>query len=145
MAEGKLGEIYFHRLEAVREVVQSHRTFFAVKAHRLVALGNDHGFFEAGKRPGDLGDFFKHAVALAVVVVAVGGEQNFRLDLTEPVEDAGDAEIGRARRPRGADARRCQHGDDGFRHVGQISGDPVARLNPQIPERVGALVRRSNS
>ena len=48
---------------------------------------------------------------LAVVPVAVDGEEHARLDLAEAVEHALHAEIRRARRPDGAEARRAEHRD----------------------------------
>src|SRR5439155_26680030 len=45
-------------------------------------------------------DFF------SAVAVRIGAEEDTRTDLAEPVEYAVDAEVRRARRPDGADARR---------------------------------------
>ena len=54
----------------------------------------------------------------AAVVVAVAGDQHLGFDLPEPVERSLDAEVRRAGRPDGADARRCQHRDNRLGDVG---------------------------
>ena len=48
---------------------------------------------------------------LARVEVAIGGEQHLGRDLPEAIEHAVDAEVRRARRPDGAEARGGQHRD----------------------------------
>ncbi len=82
---------------------------------------------DRGQRGDDLGDLVLDRNRLAVVPVAIDGEEHARLDLPEAVEHAAHAEIGRARRPHRAEAGAAQHRDDGLGHVGNVGGDTVAR------------------
>jgi hypothetical protein len=50
----------------------------------------------------------------------------FRLDLGEAVDDAANAELGRAARPGGADARTAEEGRNRLGDVGEIGGDAIA-------------------
>ena len=74
-------------------------------------------------------DAFIQLDPLAVVLVAVAGEQHLGFDLAEAVQDTFDAEVRRAGRPDGADPGAAQGGDHGFDAVGHVAGDPVAGLN----------------
>ena len=53
----------------------------------------------------DVGDLRETVERLPAVVVAVDGDQHHRRDLAEPIENALDAEVRRARRPHRAQAR----------------------------------------
>ena len=83
----------------------------------------------------DLCELVGDVDGLAVVVVAVAGDQHLRLDLAEAVEHALHAEVGRAGRPHRADRRRRQHADDALGHVGQDGGDPVAGADARLAQR----------
>ena len=74
-------------------------------------------------------DAFIQLDPLAVVLVAVAGEQHLGFDLAEAVQDTFDAEVRRAGRPDGADPGAAQSGDHGFDAVGHVASDPVAGLN----------------
>ncbi len=89
-------------------------------------VGDPDGRAERGQRGGDLVDGGGAVVALAVVVVAVDGDEHLGLDLLEPVDDARHAEVRRAGRPDRAERGRGQAGDQGLRDVGQVGGHPVA-------------------
>ena len=70
----------------------------------------------------DARDGLRAVEVLAVVAVAVDGQEHLRLDLREAVDHAARAEVGRAARPDGADRgggeeRRDRLGD--VRHVGR--------------------------
>ena len=83
---------------------------------------------------------------LAVVEVAVGGEQHLGLDLAEAVEHALHAEIGRARRPDRAEARRRQHRDRPPRACWAGSrrrGRPARRPRRAAPARAATPPRRA--
>ena len=56
---------------------------------------DDYGTLEARQSFADAGDDRQRIDALAVVIVAIRGEQHLRFDLSEPVDDAVDAEIRR--------------------------------------------------
>ena len=71
----------------------------------------------------------------AAVAVAVHGEQDSRLDLREPVDDALHAEVGRAARPDGAEARAGVERDDRLDDVGEVRDDPVAGPDARGAER----------
>ena len=71
---------------------------------------------------------------LAAVEVAVGAEQHLRPDLPEPVHHPLHAEVRRGGRPDRADAGGSEHGDHGFRHVGHVAGDAVARRHSGRPQ-----------
>ena len=84
-----------------------------------------------GQALDDGGHLVEDRQRLAVVPVAVHGEEHARLDLAEAVEHALHAEIGRARRPHRAQARRAQHRHDGLGHVRNVRRDAIAR--PRFP------------
>ncbi len=65
-------------------------------------------------------------------MIAIGTEEHLGLDLAEAVEHALNPKIGRTGRPGRAQRYRCQHGDNGFRHVRHETGDPVTLSNAQI-------------
>ena len=71
----------------------------------------------------------QHVVTFAAVEIAVGGNQDAWLDLTEPIEHALHAEVRRARRPDRADRGRAERRDDRLGQVRHVSGDPVARAD----------------
>ena len=67
------------------------------------------------------------------VAPAVAGdrEQDLRLELTEPVEDAARPELGRARCPDRAEARGGEEGDERLGDVRQVRDDPVAAADAE--------------
>ncbi len=71
----------------------------------------------------------------AAVAVAVDREQDARLDLREPVDDATDPEVGRAARPGSAEAGARMEGDDRLDDVRQVADDPVPRADPRSAKR----------
>ena len=90
------------------------------------------------RQPGDhLGDLRALVERLSRVDVALGRQQDPRLDLAEPIEHALHAKIWRARRPYRANRRGAEHGDDGLGDIGEVGGDPVARLDPLRAKRRG--------
>ncbi len=72
---------------------------------------------------------------LAGVPVSGSRQEHAGLDLPEPVEHAVDPEVGRARRPDGADARGGQHHDHRFGHVGHEARHAVAGRDAVGAER----------
>ena len=82
----------------------------------------------------DLGNLVENGQRLRVVVIAVRGDQQLWSDLSETVDDSLRAEIGRARRPEGSEARSGQHPDDRLRHVGHHRADPVSDADAGIGE-----------
>ena len=72
--------------------------------------------------------------------VAGDGEQHLRLELAEPVDHAAHAELGRARRPDRAEARRGEEGDERLRDVRQVRDDAVAGADAE-PLQPGAGAR----
>ena len=78
---------------------------------------------------------------LAVVPVAVDGDEQLRLDLAEAVEHALFAEIGRAGRPDRADRGGGEHGGDGLGHVRHHRRDAVALARRHGAEEPAAAAR----
>src|SRR5439155_7375309 len=70
-------------------------------------------------------------VLLAVVAVAVGAEEHFRLDLAEALEHAVDAEVGRARGPDDSLGNRGEREHPRLGDVRDERRDAVARAQPE--------------
>ena len=102
---------------------------------RDLEIRNDDDALDRGQLRDDVGHLVEDRQRLAVVPVAVDGEEHARLDLPEAVEHALHAEIRRARRPHGAQARRPEHRADRLGHVGDVRRDPVARRDAQRLQR----------
>ena len=97
--------------------------------------GNRFGPADIGDddhRPGcrqagdDLGELCGNVDILAGIVVAVAGDEDLRLDLSETIESATRPEIGRGRRPDRADRSRREHGGNGLGEVRHQGGDTIA-------------------
>jgi hypothetical protein len=97
---------------------------------RAEEVDHDHGA-QGGKLGRDLGHHLGAGEVLAVVGVAIDREQHRRLDLREPVHHAAGAEVGRARGPDRADARRGQQPDRRLGDVRQQRHHPVALAYPE--------------
>ena len=82
------------------------------------------------ERPHDV----EPVVVAAAVAIAVHGEEEPRLDLREAVDDAADAEVGRAARPDRTEARARVEADHGLEHVREVGDDPIARPDPGAAE-----------
>ena len=76
-------------------------------------------------------------MGLAVVGVAVDGEEHSGFDLRETVDHGGATEVGRARRPHRADAGAGQEGDQRFGDVGHVGHDAVAFTDAEPRESCG--------
>ena len=88
--------------------------------------GHDDRGPQGRQRGPDLGDRRGPVDVPVAVAVAVDREQDGGLDLGEPVDDGPRAELGRARRPDGAEGRGREQADHGLRDVGQERGHAVA-------------------
>ena len=93
--------------------------------------------FEAWQLASDLARVVQPLDFLALVIIAVGDDQHFRLDLVEALQNAARAKIGRTGRPNRADAGRRQHADDGLRSVMRIGGDAIAWRDTQRAQMRG--------
>jgi hypothetical protein len=89
---------------------------------------------EAREPCADLGDLLAAVDQLLAVAVTGDGEEHFRLELPEPVEDAADAELGRTRRPDRAEARGREERDERLRDVRQVRDDPVTGTDAETLE-----------
>ena len=72
---------------------------------------------------------------LAVVVVAVDGDQDLGRDLAEAVQHALDAELRRTRRPRRAPRYGAEHRDDRFGQIRHVCRHAIARRDSRGRER----------
>ncbi len=93
MIEGKRGEGDVAGLKITGEVVQGDGPWERSQVDGLVAIGDDHRRRQALQLGGNGGGLGQTIVALGVVIIAVGGKQDFWFDLAEPVEHPLDAEI----------------------------------------------------
>ena len=87
-----------------------------------------HDLLDAPYLVADLRDLVAKRVSFAVVKITVDREQETRLCLAEAVDHAVGAEVGRGRGPDRAEAGGGQHRDYRFRHIGDIGGDAIARI-----------------
>ena len=114
-----------------RDVVAQHHAVAHPADRRPFAdIGYKDGAPDGRQGGLDLRQLIQPVQGLAVVEIAVGREQHLGLDLSETVEHPLHAEIRRGRGPHRSQRRGGQHGDDRFRHVRHIAGDPVARPHP---------------
>ena len=74
----------------------------------------------------DGGHLFAAIDELLAVAVAGDRQQNGRLELAQPADHAPRTELGRARCPDGAEARRREEGDERLGDVREIGDDAVA-------------------
>ncbi len=102
---------------------------------RFPPLGADHRPLDGGQLSQHVGDLRALIERLAAVDVALGGDQDARLDLPESIEHPLDAEVRRARRPDRADRRRAEHRDDRLGNVREVRGHAIAGLDTRRPQR----------
>ena len=94
-----------------------------------------HDMLDAGQLGQQLRDFPGPVVRLAVVAVAVHGEQHLGFDLAQAVQHDGRPHVGRAAGPDGADAGAGQKCDHRFGAVGHVAGHAVARPHAPAAQR----------
>ncbi len=85
----------------------------------------------------DRGDVLAAVDELLSVDVPADREQHLRVELAQPVDDAADAELRRARRPDCAEARRREERDRRLRDVRKVGDDAVAGADSE-PFQAGA-------
>ncbi len=146
VVEGERGELGLAGFAAGEERVEHHRVGDGA-GRSAAAEGHDHHLLDTGKRGPDLGERPDAVVDPPAVLVAVAGEEEPGLDLTEPVDHPVDAEVGRGRGEDGTDRRGREHDRVGLDDVGEPRRDPVARLDPgpahgllQLPHHRAELV-----
>ena len=110
------------------------------RARRSAAYGTWTTASRLGSPSRDLGHLLAAVDEPLAPAVAGDGEQQLRLELAEPVEDAAHAELGRARRPDRAEAGAGEEGDERLRDVRQVGDDAVALADPE-PLQPGAGAR----
>ena len=123
--------------EAAGEFLQQHRLRHCGNVRLRGEIGDDDHRLDRRQAGGGLGELRADVVAAAGIFVAVHGEQDARLDLAEAVQQAGRAEVGRARGEDRAARRRRRHDGHGFRHVRQPGGHPVALADARRRQRLG--------
>src|SRR5258708_2314593 len=134
--EGQLGVVDIRRLIAPQPLGQRDRLRDVGDVDPRVVVRHDHHLAQRRQLLGDGAHALERVVALAVVAVAVGAEQHFRLDLAEAVEHALDAEVGRARGPDDALRERRQRQHAGFGNVGNEGRHAVAGAQSQRLQRL---------
>ena len=80
----------------------------------------------AGQRLAQLCDQRQAVLVAPAIGHAVARDEDFRLDLAEPVQHRIAAHVRRADAPHRADAGRGEEGDHRLRYVGQVGRHPVA-------------------
>ena len=127
MIEGQLG-ISYGRIAVTREKTREAHAAAQCACHlfRLADIIDDDGALDRLHLLQNVADLFPDADGLAGIIIAIAGDEDLRRDLAEAVEDAALAEVGRARRPDGAERGGGQKTHDRFRHVGNDSANPVA-------------------
>ncbi len=98
---------------------------------RRIEVGQPHERTDAGQALCDRLDLGPPVDALGAVAVSVDRQDDRRLDLLPPVDDALRAELRRTRGEHCAEARRREQQDEGLRDVGRVGGDPVAGCDPR--------------
>ena len=136
MVEGKLREWNVPGGESGDQIADAHGAGERgqVRESGLGNVGHDHDFFQARQARRDLPHLAQRIVDPAVVVVAVGDEQQLGCHLAEAVDHALHAEVGRGRGPDRANAGRREHGDHRFRNIGQVAGDAVTGLHAKASQ-----------
>ena len=128
-----------HRLEGQlltgrQEVTPERGVHKALQGRRFAAVGHDHRGFQSGEVALELGRPGYAVELLAAVLVAPDHQEHLGLQLAEPVHHTGDAELGWAARPDGADARHGQEGRQRLGDVGHVGHHPVALLYSQTAQ-----------
>ncbi len=108
------------------------------RRHRLglAQIVDHHDALDGGQPGADFCQLPGDLDALAVIPVAIGGDQQLRLDLGEAVEHRARAEIGRGRRPGGPERDHRQHRRNAFGPVWQKPGHPVAFAHAGLRQRL---------
>ena len=137
LREGEPGIVAFSR-----ELVPPRRVLQRAECWLVVEVAEYHRPLERGDRLLECADRVEPVVVATPVAIAVDREQHAGLDLREAVDDAPDAEVGRAARPDGPETCARMEGGDGLDHVREIGHDPVARPDSRRAERRREAGRR---
>ena len=121
------------------ELRQRHAVLHRGEVAAAAGIRHDDDALERRHFGGDLGYLAEAVDRLAVVPVAVTGEQHFRPDLAETVEHALHAEVRRGRGKDGAYRGGGQHRHHGGGQVGQVGGDAVALVHAHRAQGGGRL------
>jgi hypothetical protein len=113
-------------LERKGVVERARRRFGAA---RFAMHRSDDDPLDARQLRANLGDLRGDLEFAPTINVTVARDQHLRFDLPQAIQDAGRAEIRRARRPDGADRRGGEHRDDGLGDVRQDGRDAIARAH----------------
>ena len=121
---------------AARDLIEAARSGMEYRpdASGRIKIGHNHRPEQRRHAGHHLGIFFQAVDRFAVVPVAIDTDQHLGLDLPEAVEHALHAEIRRGRRPDGSERAHRQHGNQGFRQVGQVAGHPVAGTDAGVDQ-----------
>src|SRR5271157_6045022 len=126
VVEGELLEMDIKALFFRDKIVVMHGVRDRTDVRPLPGIRKDNHLLNTRELLYYSADTRQRIVAFPVVEVAVCGEEDLGLYLSESVQDSFDTEIRRAGRPDRADARSCKHSYDGVGHVGHVPGHAVA-------------------
>ena len=120
-----LSKLKMLRSGAVNKVIPTDAVFNVMDAAVVtIVMGNDHLFrLHLGL---DQSSLVHHVEDLALIGIAVGGEEDLGMQLGKPVCCGIGADVRGAGAPGSAHCHRGQHGHDGFGNVGHIACHQVA-------------------
>ena len=125
-----------HRLEGELGIVLARQHLLPVvaKLQRVAEQGDHHRLLYAADLAHHAGDLLLNVDSFAVVAIAIHRKQHPRPGLAEALYHAGLAKVGAGGGPDCPEAGGCQHGNHGFRNIGQIGGDHIATTNPLMTQ-----------
>ncbi len=119
MIEGEPREFHVPGLEWLQSRVERHALFrLGGDGFRFAEISHDDGALQPRQFCRHFSNLVGNLDALAIIPVAIAGEEKLRFDLAEPIQHALHTEIRRAGRPDRADGRSSQHQGHSLRHIG---------------------------
>ena len=138
--EHEQGMVEGDRLEGERPGSASSSSQGSASANPCSPYGHVHDVAEGGQGGADRRHLLAAVDRAVAEAVPADGQQHRGLELREAVDDAADAELGRAARPDRAETRRRRERDQRLGDVRQVGDDAVARADAQ-PQEAGSRAR----
>ena len=136
MLERQLRVLDVLGLITAQPLLERHRFRNVADIGPRIELRHDDHLAQRRQLLGNLAYSFERIVPVAVIAIAIGAEEHLRLDLSEALEHAFDAEIRRAGRPDDALRERGERQHAGFGDIGNERCHPIARPQPERGERL---------